>query len=131
MAKMEELEMADALVVEPEAPASSAAAPVEERRKKKAKNKIDPVKEDPYLQKVQQIIAEDAEDDEQVSAAYLKQLIDAHDAKERKEARQKLLKVTWEDDKGAATTKTEEPEDSLFEIFLNPSLKIERHNGPR
>ena len=81
MANMQELEEAEALVVEPEAPPSSEAAPVE-KRCQRAKNKIDPAeyaKEDPYLQKVQQIIAEDEEEDELVSAEYLKQLIDAHE----------------------------------------------------
>ena len=59
--------------------------------------------------------------EELVSAEYLKQLIDAHDAKLRKEARQKLLKVSWDDDDdGTASkktqqlsTKTEDPKDRL------------------
>ena len=133
MANMQELEEAEALVAEPEAPPTSSeaapvAAPVEKRRKR-AKNKIDPkeyAKEDPYLQiqhlqELQEdIIAEDQEQEELVSAEYLKQLIDAHDAKLRKEARQNLLKVSWDDDDGTASkktqqlsTKTEDPKDRL------------------
>ena len=80
-----------------------------------------PILQIQHLQELQEdIIAVDEEQEELVSAEYLQQLIDAHDAKLRKEARQKLLKVSWDDDDGTASkktqqlsTKTEDPKDRL------------------
>ena len=113
---MEEQDLIDALddaleKAEPEVQATSSTTPVDERRRKKAKNQIEPVKEDPYQDRP--ISIQDDAEDEETNAEFLAQLIAADEAKERKDRRQQLLKDTKEE--GAIKT---ESEDHLMRDFL-------------
>ena len=98
--KLEEQDMVDsledALENEPVVEASSSTTPVDKRRRKKAKNKIEiepgpPVDADPYEEKPISV-KDDVEDE--VNVEFLAQLIAADDAKQRKDRRQQLLKET-------------------------------------
>ena len=97
---MEEQDLIDALddaleKDEPVVGASSSTTPVDERRRKTAKNKIElepelPVEADPYQEKP--ISVKDDVEEEEINVEFLAQLIAADEANERKDRRQQLLK---------------------------------------